>query len=152
MRFTWTGTGAREFTTPDTSEGLLGGFMLGELKWLKQQLKVPRIEDLDVVEARIAAFFLTIRRADHELLPIAQWPRLTMGDFKLVPHAVTGYDQDGDCGECHLPVDAQLHQVPDAPALDPTSPPPAPGEVPPVAAPAVESAMPSNGTSGTGSP
>jgi hypothetical protein len=125
MRFTWQG---KEFDTPDTREGLLGGFGLGELRWLKKQLKVAAIEQLDAAEARIAAFFLTIRRHDHTLLPIERWDDLAMVDFELVAHVVTRLDQDGDCGECHQPVDASLHLQEEAVTPVPTTPAAAPGQ------------------------
>lgn len=135
MRFTWNETGDRVYEGPATTDGLLGGFPLGVQRWLKRTMKVERIEQLDVVEARLAYFFLTIRQADHTLLPAEQIDDLRTIDFKLVKHKVSHpLDDDGDCGECNQPIEASVHTGDDGPlpvAADPTPPVPAAAEAGP---------------------
>ncbi len=124
MRFTWKETGDREFDGPTTIFGLIEAWPMGIQRWLKHQLKVAKVEDLDAAQARMAYYFLTIRQADHTLLPIGRWDELALTDFDLVRHEVTGLDQDGDCAECHMTVDAFVHLKPvDSEAPDPTQPP-----------------------------
>lgn len=104
MRFTWKETGDRVFDGPNTSEGLMGGFPYGVQQWLKRTLKLDSIDQLDVVGGRLAYYFLTIRQADHTLLPPDRFKDLTLIDFEVVPHVVTDLDEDGDCAECHAAV------------------------------------------------
>lgn len=119
MRFTYQG---QEFTGPDTREGLLGGFTVGERRWARQALKLPSADEMDVGDARLLFYFLTIRRSDHRLLPPEKFDELTLLDFELVRHVVTELDADGDCAECHRPVDAALHlPAEDGAEPDPTS-------------------------------
>lgn len=122
MRFTWKESD-REFDGPDTTEGLMGGFPYGVQQWLKKQLKLSSIEDLDVVGARLAYYFLAIRNTDHSLLPISRFDELALTDFAMVKHVVESLDQDGDCAECHGPVDSKvLHLESDVEPV-PTGPP-----------------------------
>jgi len=117
MRFTWHG---QQFEGPPVDEGLLGGFTLGELKWLRRELKIPGIQALDVVEGRVAYCVLTIRREDHTLLPLSMWDDLTFRDFPLVPHPIKP-GRDGDCTECQMTADAPVHIEQDI-GPDPTRP------------------------------
>lgn len=117
MRFTWEG---REFDGPPVDEGLLAGFTVGELRWLKRELRTPGgIETLDAIEARIAYFVLAIRREDHTLLPVSRFDDLTVREFPLVPHVLTKADRDGDCLECGNSPAAQVH-IPQDVEPDPT--------------------------------
>lgn len=110
MRFTWKETGDRVFDGPSTAEGLMGGFPRGVREWLKKQLKIATIEELDALDARVAYYFLTIRNEDHSLLPMTRFNDLAVTDFAIVRHVVESLDQDGDCAECHGPVDSgRLH-------------------------------------------
>lgn len=127
---------AREFDGPSIREGLLGGFPRGVIEWLKRQLKVDRTERIDLVSSRLAYYALTMRSTDHTLLPFDKFDDLSLIDFRLAPHPVTSFDQDGDCGECARPLDDPLHLTEDGDE---------PGAgVPPTTAPV------SPGTTGTG--
>ena len=115
-----------EFDGPTIRETYLGGFPNGVTRWLKKTLKVERIQELDVFEERLAYFMLTMRNADHTILPFSRWDEVAPADFELVRHVVTSYDQDGDCGECGRPLDDHVHIQDDgAPEVPPTQ---APGE------------------------
>lgn len=103
------GRAGRTFDGPTTKEGLLGGIPRGVLKWAKRQLKVDRIEEIDVADARLVYYLIAIRGVDHELLPIGRIDELALSDFELTPHPCTSLDQDGDCGECNQPVSAKIH-------------------------------------------
>lgn len=116
------------FDGPSTREGLIGGMPRGVLKWAKQQLKIDRIEYLDVAEARLLYYVISIRNADHTLLPISRFDDLALDDFELVPHVMRGKDQDGDCADCNQPWDSPVHVTADDDG-------PAPDEVPPTQGP-----------------
>jgi hypothetical protein len=103
----------REFNGPSVREGLLGGFPRGVQKWLKRELKVMVIDQLDTSEARLAYYLLTMRNVDHTLLPIGRFDDLALTDFELVKHVVTFRDQDGDCGECNMSLDNTSVHIPD---------------------------------------
>lgn len=138
QRVCWTDTsgqrGRREFSGPSVREGLLGGFTRGELKWAKQKMGVVLTDQLDLVDCRLLYYVLSIRRADHKLLPIDRFDDLALDDFELIKHVVSFLDQDGDCGECTFRVgNRAVH-------LDPE---PGAGDVPPTTDPA------SRGTTGT---
>jgi hypothetical protein len=116
----------REFNGPSVREGLLGGFPRGVQKWLKRELKVMVIDQIDTSEARLAYYVLTMRNVDHTLLPISRFDDLALTDFELVKHVVTERDQDGDCGECNMSLDnTSVHIQPD------TAGSPGAAEVPP---------------------
>jgi hypothetical protein len=123
MRFTWNETGDRVFDGPPTHEGLMGGFAYGVQQWLKRELKLTSIEDLDTVGARLGYYFLTIRQDDHTLLPAARFAGLALTDFAMVKHVVVTLDQDGDCGECHAPLDNRAMHLDGDSEPVPTSPP-----------------------------
>ncbi len=124
MRFTWKETGDREYDGPTTEFGMLEPWPMGVQRWLKQQLKVAKVEDLDAAQRQMAYYFLTIRNADHSLLPFTRWDELALTDFDRVRHPVTALDQDGGCAECHLDQDAFVHTMPaDGEAPDPTQAP-----------------------------
>lgn len=103
------GEPAREYDGPSVREGLLGGFPRGVIEWLKRQLKVARIEFIDIASSRLAYYALTMRSADHTLLPFDRFDDLSLTDFELVRHVVTHKDQDGDCGDCSQPLNAPVH-------------------------------------------
>lgn len=104
----------REFDGPSIREGLLGGFPRGVQKWLKRELKVQAVEQLDVNDSRLGYYVLTMRNTDHTLLPISRFDDLALTDFQLVRHEVTSLDQDGDCGECSMSIDnTSVHIQPD---------------------------------------
>lgn len=112
MRFTWND---REFEGPKVSRGLLGGFTVGEIRWAKKELKVSAAEDFDAVEAEILYHVLSIRRADHRLLPISQFGDLSLLDFMPVPHVINP-DESGDCMDCGRPPQAPVHtEAPEVP-------------------------------------
>jgi|SRR5687768_1422762 len=112
----------REFDGPSNREALLGGFPRGVIGWAKKQLKVSRVEELDVLDSRLLYYVLTLRMVDHTLLPMSRFDDLAMTDFELVKHEVTEYDQDGDCGECSMPLEHSVHITSDdGPDIPPTT-------------------------------
>jgi hypothetical protein len=122
----------REFDGYTNREGLLGGVPRGILKWVKRELKVDRIEQLDAADGRLVYYLIAIRNVDHTLLPISRIDELATTDFVLTPHLVTSKDQDGDCGECSQPIDSPLHRVYDEDGQQLDQP-----EVPPTRAPGI---------------
>lgn len=120
MRFRWND---KEFDGPRVDKGPLAGFTMGELQWAKQQLKLQRIEQLDAVESTVLYYLLSIRRTNHELLPISQWGDLSIADFDVCEHPAD-LDVDGDCRECGNPARAPWHvgePVPTSPASGTTT-------------------------------
>lgn len=120
----------RTFDGPSTREGLMGGFPRGVLGWIKKALRVDRIDQLDLQESRLAYYLLTMRSTDHRALPVERFDDLALTDFRLVKHYVTSRDQDGDCGECNMPIDLwSVHFEPEVGAGDvpPTTAPDGPG-------------------------
>lgn len=109
MKFTWKTTGDRVFDGPDKTDGLMACWNVATLRTLKAALKVDKIDDLDMVEAALSYFVLSVRAEDHTLLPFRMWPDLKLSDFQIAPHPVESFDQDGDCGNCNRPVDAPFH-------------------------------------------
>lgn len=99
----------REFSGPPVREGLLAGFPRGVIGWGKKALKVQRTEQLDLLDQRLLYYVLSIRSVDHTLVPITMFDDLAVADFELVRHVVPFLDQDGDCGECSMPVSLALH-------------------------------------------
>lgn len=117
----------REFDGPSLREGLLAGVQRGKLGWAKKHLKVQRTEQLDMFEQRLLYFVITMRDADHTLLPIERFDELSLIDFELVRHVVPFKDRDGDCGECSSPLDSAIHLDPPSPVeLPPTTDPGSP--------------------------
>lgn len=116
----------REFSGPSVREGLLGGFPRGVIAWLKKELKVTHVSQLDIIDSRLAYYVIAMRSTDHSLLPISRFADLALTDFELIRHVVTIFDQDGDCGECNMTLDNPVH-IPAEPGAD---------EVPPTTGPA----------------
>jgi hypothetical protein len=118
----------REFDGPSVREGLLGGFPRGVLKWAKRELKVQAVEQIDVNDARLLYYVISMRNTDHTLLPISRFDDLALTDFELVKHVVPFKDQDGDCGECSMSLDNPVHIRDDdaGPELPPTTGPDSP--------------------------
>lgn len=121
-----------EFDGPPVSEGILSGFPRGILKWAKRELKVDRVEQLDVIERQLAYYLLTMRNVDHTLLPFSRLDDVAAYDFTVTPHEVTQVDRDGDCLECSMPTDASVHRLEDGHVSvvepDPTPAPDSPGK------------------------
>jgi len=111
------GLEGREFTGPPIADGLMAGFTVGEIRWAKRLVGAAQITDVDPLEARILYYFLTVRRADHTLLPRERFEELSVLDFIITPHAVSNLDPDGDCQECSQPVSSGVHVD-----VDPTLP------------------------------
>jgi len=106
MRIRWNGN---EYDSPPLGNGALAGFTLGELKWAKKKIGVRSLDDLNQIEVIVLYGVLSIRRADHTVLPLEQFWDLSAGDFSLVEHALGKLDRDGDCLECGSPPDSSLH-------------------------------------------
>lgn len=106
MRFRYEG---KEFAIPDTIQGVLGGFTLADRKWARVALKLDSLDDLDTAERMVLAFFLTIRLADHTLIPPARFEHLREVDFELIVHPIGELDRNNNCAECHQPIDSALH-------------------------------------------
>lgn len=123
MKFTWKETGDRVFDGPDKSQGILTCWSVGTLRTLKAALKVPKIDDLDIVDLQLAYYVLTIRRDEESLLPFRRWPDLMLSDFRIADHVVESVDADGDCGNCNQPLESAFHT---AVLLPPTNPTPDP--------------------------
>lgn len=80
------------FDAPPEKNGVLMGFTIGEVRWLRNHLKVNSTADFDQYEAMVGRYFLSVRRADHTILPITRFDDLTYLDFEDVDEQ----DQDQD--------------------------------------------------------
>lgn len=122
MKFTYVKTGDRVYDGPDKSQsGLFGCWNVGTLRTLKAALKVDRIEDLDMVEALMSYFVLSVRAEDHTIISLREWDTLKLADFKIADHWVTGFDEDGDCDNCNRPAEAKHHLGVEVPPTGPAS-------------------------------
>lgn len=103
MRFTWDKTGDRVFVGPPVHRGALAGFTMNEQKVVRMRLKLDSLETLDSSAITILYYVMSIRREDHELLPIEKFGDLTALEFDVAPHP---FDLDTDderesCRECN---------------------------------------------------
>jgi hypothetical protein len=101
----------RVFDGPPMHTGTLAGFDLRTRKLAKQVLNLPRLDAMDEEEKRVLYCALTVQDADGSILgnKMALLQELTLPDFEIAPHVVEELDQDGDCANCSLTIDATVH-------------------------------------------
>lgn len=125
MRFTYSGTGDREFEGPPVHRGALSGFTMNERKVVKARLKLDTFEQLDSDGVTILYYLMSIRREDSEVLPLEKFGDLMPLDFDMVAHPFV-LDQDdprGSCRECNMVEEHRLHRGFEPAAPDPTGAP-----------------------------
>lgn len=120
MQFTWAKTGDRVFAGPDKTQGLLACWSVGTLRTVKAALKIPKLDELELFELQLLYFVLSVRTEDPNLIPFRDWENLQLDHFRIAPHPVTSYDDDGDCGDCNAPIEQSWHTGVDVPPTTPT--------------------------------
>lgn len=123
MRFAYTPPGGEraEFEGPPRGAGAIVGFTRGELGWLKQQLNIASVMELDPFDAMLFYYVLSIRRHDHRLLPPAVWDDIAVSHFRDLRHPFEAQDDDGNCAQCQQLATNGLHKEPVMDPIEPVS-------------------------------
>lgn len=122
MKFTYSQTGDRVFEGPPVHRGALAGFTMNEQKIVKARLKLDTFEELGSDGITLMYYLMSIRREDHEILPIEKFGDLMMLDFEQAPHPFV-LDEDDPrrtCRECNSLESFAKHRGFEAVTPDPT--------------------------------